>query len=475
MRSFLLTILILAAQILAAQDTLRLGLSEVLELAKKNHPIIRQAGLQEDLATAELRQARGTLDPKLQSSFDRKELKGTEYYSKFYNSLKIPVWFPIDPKIEAYRNSGTYLGDESFVSPESDFWQWTAGISIPIGKGLFIDERRALIKQAALFGDIAEAEQIKLTNKMLFTIVKDYWEWYYAYEQYALLNQSTAIATEIFRRTLVDYEFGEASVVDTIQSKITLQTRQTDLVNARLDLTQARLALSVHLWGDDDIPLEIDSTTIPDPQDDIWIIPTDSSVNDLITWAMDNHPEIQKLQTKGKQLEVENRWNRESLKPEINLSYSFIDTPISNDGFSSPEFGDNYKLGMDFSFPLLLRKERGKLQKTRVYQESIQFDLQQTKQQIAAEISAAFAELKANQQLTRQYQSLSDNYNQLLQAEIFNLENGESDLFKLNIQQDKYIEAQLKYLKVFVTYNKLKARLPYISGLPFLSYLKMYE
>ena len=55
------------------------------------------------------------------------------------------------------------------------------------------------------------------------------------------------------------------------------------------------------------------------------------------------------------------------------------------------------------------------------------------------------------------------------------MENGESDLFKLNIQQDKFIEAQIKYLKVQTTFEKLKAELPYVAGLPYLSYLNMYE
>ncbi len=456
-------------------DTVYLSLKDIIEQAKVYHPIIKQANLQDRFAEAQLTNAKGTLDPKIESGYQLKEFKGTEYYNKFYNALKIPVWFPIDPKIEAYRNTGEFLADENFVSSSTDFWQFTAGVSLPLGKGLFIDERRSLIKQAKLYGDIAESEKIKLTNKVLLNIVKSYWEWYYAYEQYELLVQSSTIADELFRRVKLDYDFGEAAVVDTIQAKITYQNRMADLTNTKVALTNARLGLSIHLWAENDTPLEINDLTIPLNQEEIWVVPSDSSISKIVNWAMENHPEIQKLQTKQEQLKVEERWNKESLKPELSISYSLIDAPVNYNGFESPQFTDNYKLGMDFSFPIFLRKERGKLQKTRIYQESTAFDILQTQQKVTADIYSSYAELIASKQLSLQYQELAANYDRLLQAELFNIENGESDLFKLNIQQDKFIESQIKYLKALVNFEKLKAQLPYASGLPNLSYMKLYE
>ncbi len=459
----------------AVSDSLFLSLKDVFENAKAYHPIIKQANLQDQFADAQITGAKGTLDPKIESSYLEKSLRGTEYYNKFYNALKIPVWFPIDPKFEAYRNSGTYLSHEDYVSASSDYWQFTAGISLPIGKGLFIDERRSMIKQAKLYTHIAESEKIKLTNKILLDITKSYWDWYFAYQQFKLLEQSLSIAEELFRRVKVDYELGEAAVVDTIQAKITYQNRMADYTNAQLELVNSRLRMSIHLWDDNEIPLEISDNVYPVKDTELWVVPEDSAIYTLIDWALEYHPEIQKLKAKQQQLQVEEQWNKESLKPELNLSYSFIDAPINIEGLETPQFGDNYKIGMDFSFPLLLRKERSYLQKTRIYQASNQFELLQTRQKVVASIRSAHAELEANQQLAFQYESLANNYSRLFEAELFNIEIGESDLFKLNIQQDKYIESQIKYLKALVKFEKQKAQLPYASGLPHLSYLKLYE
>jgi len=466
---FFLITLQASAQDLDTTKASRLSLDEVMSLVKSYHPVVKQAGLQQGFAEAEIRKAKGLLDPKIEASYDNKQLKGTEYYDIFSSALKVPLWFPIDPKVEVSRNEGEFLNPERFISESTDHWQVSTGVSIPIGKGLFIDERRSMIKQAKLYTNLAQAEQVKQTNKILLTIVKSYWEWYFAHQKFMLMQQSQEIADELFRRARLDFSFGEASAVDTVQALITLQSRVTDFEKAKLKLTQTSLLLSIHLWGPNGTPIEIAENTKPLYTDNFGIVPSTEAIEELLGWASTNHPEIQKLTTKKNQLEIEKKWNKESLKPELNLSYSLIDSPIKYNGFKSPNF-DDYKFGVDFSVPLLLRKERGKLQKTKLYIESTNYSLFQKQQEIAAEIRSSYAELITSQRLSTQYKEMAQNYQRLLNAEIFNVENGESDLFKLNIQQDKYLEAQRKYFDADLKYQKLKATLPYVIGLENLSY-----
>ena len=57
-----------------------------------------------------------------------------------------------------------------------------------------------------------------------------------------------------------------------------------------------------------------------------------------------------------------------------------------------------------------------------------------------------------------------ENYERLLAAELTNLENGESDLFKINVQQEKLFNAHSKLLKVMAEYEKQKALLYWSAG-----------
>lgn len=460
---------------LYAQDSLKqLSLTEVLEWSIAFHPIIRQAGIQPGFADAELRIAKGSFDPKISSSLDLKEYDGTTYYNKFRSNFKIPLWFPIDPKIEINRDQGDYLNRENYVSG-NDYWQMSTGISIPLGKGLIIDQRRTLVKQAKVFGQMAQAEQVKLTNKMLLDIVKDYRDWELTYLKFELMQQSLEIALELFRRVKVDYTLGSAAVVDTLQAKIILQSRQIALETSQLELTQARQNMAVHLWTANDIPLELDETTIPSAYGSFGLVPADSSIQIIQSWSALNHPAIQKLNGKKSQLEMEQRWNKEQLKPELNLSYSLINAPLAPTGIETPQWQDNYKIGADFSIPIFLRKERGKLQKTSLYLESTELALAQLRREVSAQIQNTYSALQTNRELTWRYEEMALNYQSLLNAELFNLETGESDLFKLNIQQDKYIEAQIKYFEARTKFEKLKAELPHAAGLPLLSYESLYE
>jgi outer membrane protein TolC len=260
-----------------------------------------------------------------------------------------------------------------------------------------------------------------------------------------------------------------------VQALITLQSRNVDFQKAQLELRQKQLQMSNHLWGPDNLPLEIDSIVAPEYALSFGIVPSSKALSQLMEWSNENHPEILKLTAKMKQLEIEKQWNRESLKPEINLNYSLIDAPIYYSGINTPDFNSNYKLGVDFSFPLYLRKERGKLQKTKLYIESTDYDIAMIRQQINTEIQQTYAELKTSELLAAQYKQLANNYQRLLDAEVFNLNRGESDLFKLNIQQDKYIESQRKYFDADLKFQKLKATLPYVIGLNSLDYQMVYQ
>lgn len=445
---------------------------DVLALVASYHPVVQQADLQLEFADALFLSSKGSLDPKLSLNWNQKQFQEKEYYNLLNSTLKIPTRFPIDPKISVDRNLGDYVSPEETIPEENNNLQITAGISLPVGKGLFMDERRLAIRQAEVFKDIARAEQQKLTNKIFLSVTKSYWDWLLAYQQMQLLNRSTSIARELFDRVVMDYSYGEAAVVDTIQAKITLQNRLIEYHQAQFNFTQAGLALGIHLWSENREPLEIRSNTIPDSLAIFQLLPDSIETIDLVNWALSNHPEILKLDGKSSQLSLEEKWNKESLKPELDLSYSLIDAPLTPQGdFTSPAWDDNFKFSVDFAFPLLLRKERGKLQQTRIKLQELDLETSQTEQIIKNKILTKRAEIDMTEILSAEFQSMAANYYRLLLAEFVNLDAGESDLFKLNIQTDKFIESQLKYLKTSASLQKARAELIYESGYPFLSLL----
>jgi outer membrane protein TolC len=210
---------------------------------------------------------------------------------------------------------------------------------------------------------------------------------------------------------------------------------------------------------------------VPIQSENFQLVPDRETLDILREQAENNHPELRKLELKRGQLEIENRLNRENLKPRLDLNYNLINAPISPNGEDAQFlWTDNYKFGLDFSFPLFLRKERAKVAKTEIKIQDTEYSLMMRRREIQNEILAVYTEITNTFTIVQQQLQAVNNYERLLEAELFNLESGESDLFKINFQQDKLIESQSKLLKMQANFQKLKATLYWAAGIPYLNY-----
>ena len=160
----------------------------------------------------------------------------------------------------------------------------------------------------------------------------------------------------------------------------------------------------------------------------------------------------------------------EYLKPRFDLSYNFLNQPIRPNGdFQSVTFLNDYKFGLDFSMPILIRKERAKLEQTKIKIRSTGYERTQAEREIVNQVNSVYNQIVNTNIILDQQNGIAHNYERLLNAELFNLENGESDLFKINVQQEKLIQSQSKLLKLKAEYEKLKATLYWAAGVRNLS------
>lgn len=432
------------------------------EVILKYHPVARQSYLLPDLARQEIRLARGNFDPKLELEYLTKHYEGTRYYSQFESSLKVPTRSPINPSLGIEQNDGVYLNPENYISNQYDYRQFYAGISLPLGKGLITDERRTALRQAELFAEMMQAEQVSMMNKLLLEAAKDYWLWFSSYYTYRLTVTNTAIAQDIFRRTLLNYQSGEAAVIDTVQAKISWIERQTAQQESMLQWRNQSIKVSTYLWDSLLNPVELPVNFVPVLNAESIIDLT--TLQQLLDQAKQNHPDLLKTTVKIRQLENERRLAAEFLKPQLNLNYYLLNQPLTPEGRWSFEPDENYKLGVDFSIPVFLRKERSKLSQTKIKINHAHLELSMTERTILNSIIANFNQIVASRVIVSQQTENVSNYQRLIDAELMNLANGESDLFKLNIQLEKLFNSQSKLVKAMSELEKQKAELYWAAG-----------
>ena len=135
--------------------------------------------------------------------------------------------------------------------------QVSAGVMLPLGRGLLTDERRTALRQANLMTTMLEAERVKVINKLLLEGAVNYWSWYYRHQSFLLFDRASSVALELFNRVKLNYRQGEASVLDTVQASITWQMRMVERQEALTQLQNARIAVSNFIWEEGLQPLEI--------------------------------------------------------------------------------------------------------------------------------------------------------------------------------------------------------------------------
>lgn len=455
-----------SAQSVPAQTDTTVFTAEVFfELIRANHPIIKQAGLFGEEARQVVMQARGAFDPKLASSYDRKEFGNTLYYNHWQNKLVVPLWWAgIDLNASYDQNAGQYINPAE-RTPSSGLAG--IGLSVPIGRTIGIDARRSAVRQARLALNLAEADRLKLVNKTLFDAAKSYWEWFLAYQQRRLLVEGYELADLRFRALRERALLGDAATIDTTEALITVQDRLVQRQQAELEEQNARLRVSTFLWNAQGQPAELPPSAIP--QQAPLTAYTADAFQALLSRATQQHPELLKLEAKAQQLTIEEQFRRAMVQPQVVVSASLLSqTPTVDVPYDWSDYysfrPQNHKIGLDVVFPLFLRKERGKLREVQVKNQQVNLERQQTNRDITNTVQAAYNQLQAlAQQVTVQQQAIL-NQQRLLQAEQQKFEIGESSLFLVNSRETKLIDLRIKGEELKTKYQKAIAELYYVAG-----------
>lgn len=449
----IITALFLMSYILGMSQTDSLKIltyDNFLSVVKKNHPVAKQADLISKNADALLLNAKGNFDPKLFYDFNQKEFNDKNYWTISDGGFKIPTWFGIELSGGFEQNNGIYLNPEN-TSPQQGLVY--SQISLPIGQGLFIDERRAILKQAKLFKELSEFEKNNLINNILLDAGKTYWDWYLAYQNVSVFKNAVAIAKQRLDAVISSAKLGDRPYIDTLEASIQYQERMVNLQQSEIEFKNKSYTLSNYLWLEDDIPIEITEQIIPSQNSNIEnnnvfinnsILKIDSITN--------IHPQLKVYDYKLKQLNVEQRLKKEKLKPVLNVSYNPL-FEQTNNIYNENYFMNNYKYGVNFSFPIFLRKERGDLRFTQIKIQDTKYEQLNKQNEIKNRIKASINEYQITNSQISIYNNTVNDYEKLLDSEKTLFTSGESSLFMVNSREMSYINAQLK-LNEYINKNK---------------------
>ncbi|MBC7447263.1 MAG: TolC family protein [Hymenobacteraceae bacterium] len=443
-------------------------LADLLTYVTLRHPVARQAGLLPERAQQEVRFARGLFDPTISSKYAGKTLGGKDYFHDWDSQVRVPVWYGLDVKAGFERGVGAYVNPENSTASAGLSY---VGLSVPLGQGLLMDERRTAVRQAQALQGLAEAERRGALNKLLLQATKDYWDWSLSYERQQQLADNVRLADVRFRAIRQRVRLGDLAAIDSVEALGELQNRQVTFSQARMQFQNATLLLSTYLWDEQAQPVDLPSVTraqaLPAPA--AWRPLSPDSLAALTELAQRIHPELLKSRAKLNQLTVERRWLSNKLWPKLTVDYNLLQAgqPFSSAAgasLSGAYLQNNYKLGASLSYPLLLRQERAKLQLNRLKLREVELDLQQDARDIQVGVRVAANEREAlREQLGLQEQAVR-NAERLRTGEQIRFEGGESSVFLLNSREASLVSARLKLAELQAKYAQTQAMLRWAAG-----------
>jgi len=420
-----------------------LTLTEYLNWVLEEHPLAQKARLNPQMRNAQYMQVKGLFDPLLESKFKNKFFKGTEYYSTSETSLSYNTPYAVGLVGHFDMNSGSYVNPADYTSNGGLL---ALGISMPLIKGLVIDERRMAKKRAEILLEAGNLEQQLALNELLSQSVLLYSDWYYAVQKNNIIDSLVSTSERRFFAVRSRYLGGDRSAIDTLEAYVQNQNRLLQLQESKLEVIKSRIALVSFLESINENRVAILNETI---------LPSSNFKNELAPFRqgtylfaqLDAHPELAFYANKGESLRIEEKWKMEKLKPKLNVEYHFLNKDLS-EGLPSYFSTNNYKWGAEFSMPLFLREARGDLKVQRIKIEENNLNVEWKRNQLEQKtlaLEVAYSNTLSQQQLAESNVGL---YKKLLQAENSKLFNGESSLFIVNQRENTYFENAIKALEL---------------------------
>lgn len=440
------------AQVLTERD--------LAQIVYHNHPVIKQAKLLPGFAAQEIRYATGAFDPKLEVHWYEKDLKGINYYRQWDNFIKTPIWIG-DFKTGYERYTGINVNPESFTPPQGYFY---FELQIPLTRNLVIDAHRAALFQARQLTQMNAAERQKAVNKTMFYAVKSYWDWFDAHKAYALQEYGVRIARFRLDGIREGVLTGDNAPADTLEAHLELLKRLQSLAEAELRRNNAKIVVSTFVWSDEGQPAELKDSVVP--VDTFIAQPLPRSLEDsLAALAGQAHPEILKSLAKIKQLEIEVKLQRQQLIPLLDFDFKPLFIPGTQ--ILKPEnLLGTFKLGANFYTSLFMRKERAKLELSKLKVQSARWDLDDKRRQAEAGVRAAYNELKQLASLIELQGRTVATARLMLEVENTRFDNGESSLFVVTARERSLLSEKEKNISYLAKYAKARVALFEAAGVP---------
>lgn len=330
--------------------------------------------------------------------------------------------------------------------------EFNAGFSVPLLQGGAIDEARAAVLAADADVGLADAAVRQRRIAFVLEATRAYWDWLAAGRGLGIARDLLRLAEQRRDQIAKRIERGDLAAIDGVDNERLVAERKAAEILARRKFEKSSLTLSLFLRDAEGRPLLPQLEQLPPGFADPDAL-DEARVEDDLLRALEQSPKLAAIALKRRQLEVESGLRENQLMPE--LDFTFKASQDLDDVAPSKTKGDfELALGLELKLPAQQRKARGKLLAARAKLRQLDEQERFLRDSIQAKVRDVISEIRAQVETIVQTRRVVQLSRRLAEAERTLFLQGQSDLLRVNLREDKAAKAEKDTVEALQAYWK---------------------
>lgn len=445
----LLVALLHAGPALAVPD--RPTLADVMQALDTRLPQLRAVVVERDLARTDLLSAEGAFDPSWKTKAANRPL-GYYRQTRLDSLLEQPTTLWGTTVFGGWRLGQGDFADYDGKLETNALGEFRAGLSVPLWRNGPIDRRRATIRRAAIGLDIAELTIKQQRIDLGRQAAQRYWDWVAAGHRVRLATELLALARQRDRDLQAAVRAGQIPAIEQVEQARSVAQRQAQLVVAQRGQQQAAIELSLYWREPDGTPVRPAATSppaLPDPPD-----PAVGALDEAVTVAQGQRPEMRRLHLQRDQAAVERSWAENQVAPGVDLGVA----AAQDLGAGSPTRAPlDLEASIMVEVPLRTRTAAGRIANAEAAMARLEAQALLAGDRIRADVQDAHSAVSAAVErlaMARQEWTLAT---RVAEAERKRFFLGDGTLFVLNLREQAAFDAALRQIDALRDYHKAHA------------------
>ncbi|CAN5563600.1 TolC family protein [soil metagenome] len=344
--------------------------------------------------------------------------------------------------------------------PSGRAGEYSAGFSVPLMRGLRINEKAAA-EQYAKLGEPLAAQVFGGTRlEILLKAAATYFDWVGAKARVDIANDLLKLAQTRVEQVKHRVQAGDSPALDVAESEQEIQRRQATLVKTQREFQKAALLLSVFFWDENGNPRDLPTLAevpllAPEPTQ-----LTESAWFDGRKQAGERRPELKKIEIEKQQVKVELQLAKNMILPAVDAYFAQgADTGLQG-------IGSVVRGGMTISAPLRQRSARGQLEAAQLKLRKLTLDEKTERLRIQAEVDDTVSAVNTSFERFEATVVEVIKAKEVEEGERLRFAAGDSTLFLVNQRERttaeakmRKVEAQVDYLQALAAFKAVTCKL----------------